>query len=242
MNRNADWLPRRRDDILSMAWNWMVVFRGGKAVAWGISTAEVLAFEKLIQAADDKLGNSKTCERTPGMTAECKVAFDALEAAMRDMKKRYFLKPPLEDVDFVNLGLELHDDVKTPVPVPVDHPGIEVTKWALHQLNVHHFMTTDNGGARSNHGIRIYYALVSSGDLAPAKNPSATRLTDDIFQLSAPPLSPKDLSNSFFTCRKNDIIEFPPEVSGYTCYLAARFENSKGESGPWSAMIHTVIP
>lgn len=241
MAKTTDWFPGRRDDVLVMAWKWVSTIQG-KITDWGIPEAKSQALRKLTEDAADKLSMAKSTERTVVSTAECKIAFDALEAAMRDMKKRYFLKPPLTDADLADLGLPFGDDINSPVPIPVDHPGLEITKWALHQLKFKHFIVTDNGGARSNHGIRVYYALVKDNALAPTKSTSATRLVGELFLLSAPPESQKDLTNSFFTRRKVDSIEFPPEASGYICYLAARLENSKGKPGPWSAMINTVIP
>jgi hypothetical protein len=38
-------------------------------------------------------------------------AFDALVAAMRDMKRRYFC-PPLQDSDYIALGLKPHDNTQ----------------------------------------------------------------------------------------------------------------------------------
>jgi hypothetical protein len=73
-------------------------------------------------------------------------------------------------------------------------------------------------------------------------NPNAKRLSDDVYLLAAPPATSRDLPNSFFTQRIKDILELPPEASGYVCYLAARYENSKGESGPWGEMIHVIVP
>ena len=46
--------------------------------------------------------------RTPVATALCKTAFEILTAAMRDIKKRYFLSPPLGEADYVSLGLKPH--------------------------------------------------------------------------------------------------------------------------------------
>jgi hypothetical protein len=47
--------------------------------------------------------------RTPVATARCKAAFEALERYMRDMKRRYFLSPPLTEADIISLGLKPHD-------------------------------------------------------------------------------------------------------------------------------------
>jgi hypothetical protein len=71
---------------------------------------------------------------------------------------------------------------------------------------------------------------------------SASRLTPDVYVLSSPPVTEADLPNSFFTRRVKDLLLLPLEASGHICYLAARFENSKGDKGPWGTMIHTLVP
>jgi hypothetical protein len=50
------------------------------------------------------------------------------------------------------------------------------------------------------------------------------------------------LPNSFFTRHFKDLLEPPPEASGKICSMAARFGNSKGESGPWGTMIQAIVP
>jgi hypothetical protein len=205
-----------------MAQDWITVITDAKAAA--------------------KFAEAQSAERTAGITAQCKTAFTALENFMRDMKKRYFLKPPLGDSDFVDLLLPVKDETHSPVPAPVNQAGIEINKWAPHTLGFRRFTATDLGGGASDYGVRVYYALTEPGAVATGGKPQATRLTADVYILSVPPQSPADLPNSFFTRRYKDLLELPPESSGKTCYMAARFENSKGESGPWGTMISAIIP
>jgi hypothetical protein len=161
---------------------------------------------------------------------------------MRYIKKHYFLKPPLTDADFVLLMLNPPDEEKSPVPEPVDHPGIEVIKWAPHALGFRYFVAIDMGGGKSNYGVRVFFGLVEPGAKVITGKPSSTRLADNVHILSEPPQSAADLPDSFFTRRKKDIIELPPEASGKICYLSLRFETSPGKVGPWGTMISTVVP
>jgi hypothetical protein len=253
MAERTDWLPGKRENQLAMAKNWREVLTG-KASSWNIPTAQVTEFSTLTGDAEIMLTNAQSSSRTPVITAECKAAFDALIAKMRFFKSHYFLSPPLTDVDLVSLELKPKDTIHTPVPAPVNQPGIEINKWAPHTLGFRRFTATDLGGGESDYGIRVYYALVNpgaiSGSLSGGQTPSnsasaelhATRLTAEVYILSAPPQTPADLPNSFFTRRYNDLLELPPEASGKTCYLASRFENSKGQSGPWGTMIQAIIP
>jgi hypothetical protein len=54
-------------------------------------------------------------------------------------------------------------------------------------------------------------ALVEPGAVATSGKPSATRLTAEVYILSAPPQTPADLPNSFFTRRYKDLLELPPK-------------------------------
>jgi hypothetical protein len=97
------------------------------------------------------------------------------------------------------------------------------------------------GGGRSNCGIRVYYDLVRQRAVSTGERPSATRFAGDVYLLSGPPLTEADLPNSFFTRRKNGILELPPEASGMTIYLAPRYENGKGKTCPWGKMTYAVV-
>jgi hypothetical protein len=222
-----------------MASDWTTQL-GLHQAAWGVPAADLTDLTTLKTAAQTALNAALGAERTEGITQTCRTAFGSLEAKMRDIKKRYFHEPPLTTTDIVNLGLRLPDDIRTEVPVPLDLAGVEVIKWAPHALGIRLFTQAVLGdNPASNYGIRVYYAPVEPGGTG---TPTAVRLTGEVFILSAPPLSPADLPNSFFTRRQRDTLELPPEASGKACYLAARYENSKGQAGPWGPVVSTVVP
>jgi hypothetical protein len=237
----VEWFPSSRSGIIQMARTWLVEITPEKAEAWGIPTAVMTALGTLTQAAEMKLLQAQSNERTPIITQECKAAFESLTAHMRDMKRRYFLKPPLTDADLVRLLLPLANEASV-IPDPKDHPGLEVIKWAPYTLGFRRFVEVDMGGAVSNHGVRVYYALTETG-AEPASGPiQAVRLAGDAYVLSAPPKVVDDLPASFFTRRAKDVLVLPPEASGKTCWLAARFENEKGKQGPGGTVIHALVP
>ncbi|MDR2552581.1 MAG: hypothetical protein LBD31_05390, partial [Treponema sp.] len=117
MSITRDWLPHTREGQLAMARDWITLLgaTGGKAAAWGIPTTvltELGTVWSTAQGALDTAMNETT--RTPVTTAQCREAFAALVDKMRDLKKRYFLTPPLLDSDLVSLGLKPHDTTPTP--------------------------------------------------------------------------------------------------------------------------------
>jgi hypothetical protein len=56
------------------------------------------------------------------------------------------------------------------------------------------------------------------------------------------PRNPEELTVSHFTRRKHDLIEFPYDNSGKQCFICVRYENGKGDAGPWGPMSSSFIP
>jgi hypothetical protein len=241
MGRSVHWLPGKREDQIVMAQRWNEVLET-KATEWSVPQAEVTALAGLTSIAAKQLAIAKTSDRAAVVTAQGRKAFKELVAKMRFIKNRYFHKPPFIDADFVLLMLKPPNSIRTEVPTPVDQPGLEITKWALHLLGFRYFVATDKGGSRSNKRVRVHYGLVAPGAPVITGTPSFKRLAGKVHILSEPPRTADDLPDSFFMRRVNDTLDFPPEASGKICYLAALFENGSGEEGPWSAMISAVVP
>jgi hypothetical protein len=97
MSTNKDWLPHNRAGQLMMAKDWTSVL-GGKFATWNVPADVNSELNILMQAANSALETAQTeLTRTPVTTARCKAAFEALADKMRDIKRRYFLEPPLTD-------------------------------------------------------------------------------------------------------------------------------------------------
>jgi hypothetical protein len=179
-------------------------------------------FDSLIQAAANALEAAKNeTTRTPVVTAQCKEAFDVLTVKMRDMKRRYFLTPPLQDSDYIALGLKPHDSISTPSGTPTAQVTIETYLVGRHELGVRIIYVTGAPTAPANKGYRIWYSVVAPGEISPA--------------------NPDELHKSFFTKRKKDIIEFDFGNSGKTAYFAVQIEN-EGKKGPWGPLVSALIP
>ena len=220
-----------------MARDWQDV-AGTNASPWGIPPTVLQNFDTLIAAADTTLSAAKNeTTRTPVVTAQCKEAFDALTTAMRDMKRRYFLTPPLADSDYISLGLKPHDSTPTASGTPTAHnyplniigwsfasqnsQAIRRSRIARHELGVKIIYVTGSPADSANKGFRIWYSVIAPGE--------------------TPPASPDDLRRSFFTKRKKDVIEFEFGDSGRQCFMAVQIEN-EGKKGPWGPLTQALIP
>jgi hypothetical protein len=204
-----------------MARDWQSVATPN-ASAWGIPPNVLQNFDSLIQTADTALVAAKNeTTRTPVATAQCKEAFEALTAAMRDMKRRYFLTPPLVDSDYISLGLKPHDTTPTASGTPTAQVTIETYLVGRHELGVKIIYVTGSPTDPANKGYRIWYSIVAPGE--------------------TPPVNPDELRKSFFTKRKKDVIEFDFGDNGKTAYFAVQIEN-EGKKGSWGPLVNALIP
>jgi hypothetical protein len=108
----------------------------------------------------------------------------------------------------------------TPVPPPVTIPGLDIERPSEGVVLVHFH---DKGSTRRAkphgvHGIEILWGVL---DHAPA--------------------SRDELTHSAFDTRTPYRFEFGVEEVGKHLYLYARWENTRGEKGPWSEVYHTMI-
>jgi hypothetical protein len=237
MPYESNWLPGRRENQLAMAKNWLAVL-ATQASAWNVPSTEVSELQTLTAAADAALAAAQSSERTAVVTANCKAAFDALIAKMRFIKSRYFLSPPLTDADTISLELKPKDTTHTPVPPPTAQAEADITRPGVHLLELH--LRAVSGSPpdphRSDYGYRIYYGVLPPGG-ASVEVATGTRR-----ELLRVPVSGEELPHSKFTRRKKELFDFAQEDSGKTVYFCIRYENSKGESGPWGPLFSSVIP
>jgi hypothetical protein len=202
---SKDWWPQGRAEQLAMAKDWKAVMTAN-AAAWNIPAAVLTEFDALIQAAETALSAAQNeTTRTPVATAQCKAAFEALTDKARDIKRRYFLEPPLDDPALVSLRLKPRDSTPTPSGTPTAQATIETYLVGRHELGVKIIYVTGNPGESANKGYRIWYSVVAQGE--------------------APPENPDELRKSFFTKRKKDLIEFDFGYSGKISWFAVQIEN-----------------
>jgi hypothetical protein len=221
MSKTTDWLPASRDGQLALCRSWINI-AGGNASAWGIPETVIQELTRLMQEADAALTAAKNeSTRTPVATAQCRSAFEAMIAKMRDTKRRYFLTPPLQEADYIALGLKPHGSMTTPPGTPASQVTIETFLVGRHELGVRIMYVTGTADDPANKGYRIWYSTLPQGE--------------------TPPSGPNELRNSFFTRRRKDVISFEFGDSGKICYMAAQVENGE-KKGPWGALVSALIP
>ncbi|MDR2633192.1 MAG: hypothetical protein LBC51_06170 [Treponema sp.] len=221
MAEGKDWLSTTREGILAMASDWSTVC-ATKQSGWNIPGTGLTELSGLRGSAATALETAKNeTTRTPVATAQCKEAFNALTAFMRDFKRRYFLSPPLLDSDYIALGLKPRDSAPTTSGIPTAQVSVETYLLGRHELGVKLVYVSGNPADPANKGFRIWYSVLAPGE--------------------KPPANPDDLRTSFFTKRKKEVIPFDFGDSGKTAFFAVQIENN-GKKGQWGPLVSALIP
>ena len=150
--------------------------------------------------------------------------------ALRTFVNQYLRFAPVNDVDRHEMGIPNRDKVMTTIPPP-SIPVVGVLSFPA--VGLVEMQKISAAGARnderSKHGVRIYYGIMGV--------PTETNK----FRLTSRPLTGDDLPHSVFTRRKSYRFDFAGE-NGKEVFFCMRFENSKGEVGPWGKIISAFVP
>jgi hypothetical protein len=147
---------------------------------------------------------------------------DALKKAIRQFVKEYLINNHLvTDEDRKQMGLPIHDTKPTPAPVSVKSPSA-ITKWVAPGVIAFHFGNQEGKKGNKEEGeyrVEMAWAI-----------------------LEVKPLDWDELTHSSFATRSILQLSFKGTDRGKTLYFALRWENTRGEKGPWSEMMTTIIP
>jgi hypothetical protein len=133
--------------------------------------------------------------------------------------------------DLRNMGIPPLDRTHTPVPPPENQVEADLTFPGIHLVELRKIRPVSGTApdTRSDYGVRIYYGLTGEADEAFP------------FRLAGPLKTAKVLPYSVFTRRQRERFDFEGE-SGSTVYFCLRYENSKGQAGPFGPVLSAVIP
>jgi hypothetical protein len=217
-------------DVAFHAWqgNLMSKVVAG-ATAWLIPAAIVTALQALQtdwETAYDIAGRPAT--RTSVAVAAKQWARKAYEAALRSLIRSYLTYNPLvSDGDRERLVIPIHKTTRTRIQPPTELVELLVRPLAGSRVEVTFFPINVNTTAREHHEAKPYG--VRGVELAWAILP-------------APPKSMSDLVHSTFDTRSPYIFQFDLPEAGRTLYVAARWENTRGQKGPWNNIKSVIIP
>jgi hypothetical protein len=222
MSSGVDYIPRTDGKLLTWA-QFLFETLDAKYKAWGIDPLSFgLIYPTLIQAFADALAKLSDPNHGPADTAVKNAAREELVGAIRPYVKEYLeYNHMISDPDRTSIGLPVHDTEPTRVPVP--------DSWAL--------PTTEVKGPGV---ISIYVTDSKSGRRAKPKGVHGYEIG---YTISAEPVQHWDeLQHSTFSTGNTMEFRFESEKRGLIFSFATRYENSRGEKGPWSETTHVAIP
>ena len=213
-----DWLPRKREEQLAMANKWITELPKHNGV-WTVTPAEITELGEF--AEDAQIALNRLVSGSAVDVSRAREAFAALVRYMRYLHSRKFFSPPMEDADYVRLGLRPPDRVRTEHLVVTELVEFEIRLRGIRELEINFWIK----GASSRAKPSGYDGAVIVWDL-----------------LSAPPERPTDLAHHTMASRTPHIIEFDESDRGKTAYIALQWQNERGLTGPWSEMQTAVVP
>jgi hypothetical protein len=162
--------------------------------------------------------------RTPVAVQAKNTAHKLLEKTVRNAVTEYLTHNHLvSDDDRVAMGIPVHKTTHTPSPVAHEAPDVDVDTSVLGCVTIHFFEKGHHhkkAKPAGQHGAEIAWVI------------------SDV-----PVTSTTKLIHSSFDTHTPLTLDFQDhDQRGQILYFAIRWENTRGEKGPWSAIQSTVIP
>jgi len=179
--------------------------------------------ERLANAQEDWLKHYQPTlhPHTPAQTQAKNDARRRAEAVIRPIVRQYLHFPPVTNEDRVNMGIPLHDAIRT------DH----------HEVTEHLEMTLSVSAIRE---IRVNLKIKDAAHNAKPPGYDGAVLIWAI--LPAPPKDIAELTQHTMASRPTHTLRFDEPQRGSTVYVSGAWQNARGNLGPFSEILNTVIP
>ncbi|MDR1407116.1 MAG: hypothetical protein LBJ23_03585 [Tannerella sp.] len=217
-----DFIPRKDVDFYQWVNNFYIVLIPN-ITRFGIPQAACDTLIALKKVWDDKYSVAEAPSTRTKSSIHVKTQARAtLESALRIFIREYLTySSKVTDIDRDNLGLPIHKTTRTPSQIPKTPPQFKIDSSIIRRLKLHFF---DNNSRRYGkpsgvHSVEIIWAI-----------------------LDAPPVSIDKLIHSSSDTRSPFMLEFSESNRGKSVYFCLRWENMRGEKGPWGEIIMAIIP
>jgi len=231
-----DWIPAREQDLVDLSVRWtetLDVPDNQAAYGWNENdcayvTSTIATFltargvyEQVNSTENRIVKDERKVSTTAGMR-------EFARSSIRFNRK-------VGDEVRVYLGVRIIDNSRTSIHIPhaqctgrVTNPGIHLVEIDLEGYAI---LTADQ---RANYGVRIYWGILPFGEI------TIDMVAGPKHYLAKIPTSGDVLGNSIFTRKQKHVFDFDGD-SGSRVFFCCRFENSKGECGPFGPIISAII-
>lgn len=191
---------------------------------WGIPAGEL---EKILPKLNDFIAALSKLNAPGGHTPENTQAKNdarhALTPVLSKFIQRYiYMNDAVTRADLLHIGLPLHDTTSTVHPAPVSQLMLEVMI-----VNSRHTVTAIDMVSKSSRRPADAYGCKFACKVCKVGEPA--------------PTNPNDFGNTVFTRKTSAVYDHPEVEEGSVAYYAGRYENAKGEAGPWSKIARVII-
>jgi len=211
----------------------LYIFRPENCLRWGILEPPSI-LQELFQDFTDRHAEVQLEVGGAAKVKEKNVAKEKIVKAIRNFTQGYLARNiNVTESDRIAMGLQLYDTIPTVIPVPVTQVEGTLTFRGLGLIEIRDIRpAADKPDARAGHGVRIYYGIMGE---------TPSEIDSDKFRLTAAPEHGSELPHSVFTRRKRHLFDFTKN-RGKAAYFCMRYENSKGDAGPWGKIYEAYIP
>jgi hypothetical protein len=221
--KSSDYLPRNDRKFLQ----WVINFLNYLSVTlarYGFPLEVYDALQVLRSDFEQKLNVAEApTTRTKGAIDAKNVAKDKLTHAIRAAVQRYLAhNPDVTEQDHDDLGLPNYKTTRTPAEVAKEAPDFDIDTSVLG---------------------RIIIAFYEKGSNHKKAKPPGQHCVEIGWVQSEVPITRWDeLTHSNVDTNSPYALSFENDQRGKTIYFALRWENTRGEKGPWSAIQTAIIP
>jgi hypothetical protein len=215
-----DYIPQKDSKLVAWSDNFYHTV-SDNATKWEIPADEIAALKTADAAFAAVYLQADSPIRDSIIVKEKNAARKALVDKIREMTRFRLQNPVITEADRTRLGITVRDVDPTNIPVPGTRPNLDIRVIDFRRLEIQ-FHDMDSESKAKPYGVNgavINYAL-----------------------LDTPPDSTDALAHSVLATRTPHILEFTEAERGKTVYIAMRWQNEKGQKGPWSEIESAIVP
>ena len=217
----ADYLPRPDGDFDAWQTNFGDYLNANLA-AVGLTAGDVAALNAARAGWDAARPAHAAAQAAAAAARQTKDdARAALTAATRTLVARLQSSPQVDDAERRSLGLTVRDTVRTPSPTPGTRPRVRVVTHERLRHVIHFADEAAPTRSAKPPGVRGVQIWVKIGD--------------------PPPTGPSELNFVATATRTPHTHDFAGGDANKVAHYMLRWENTRGETGPWSETASATI-
>jgi hypothetical protein len=226
--KRKDWLPQNHEELYNKAAQTVAYLTGDVFARIGIAGAALTWYQNEFMPKYLRFRNAfenwrNPAERTPVKTTVLKEAEGEFVTVYRKLYSGYIRENPLvTDDDLQGAGFPRRHAGGNRLPKkPATLILMRFDTSTPATVIIHYSDAATRGNAKPEwvHGAEFIWAI-----------------------LDAPPVDWSELMHSVFDTRTPLTLTFTGLQRGKTLYIAARWENTRGEKGPWNNIECVIIP